>query len=98
MIYRAGNRIDTNSCQKLSDDLAKILADGEDVILDLRDTQYISSAGLRSILIGMKTFRAKGYDFSVINPNEFVMRIFKTTGLTNILLINQNVKGSKGKR
>ena len=97
MIYRAGNRIDTNSCQKLSDDLAKILADGEDVILDLAETTYISSAGLRSILIALKTFRAKGYDFSVINPNDFVMAIFKTTGLTNILLINQNVKGSKGK-
>ena len=97
MIYRAGNRIDTNSCQKLSDDLAKILANGEDVILDLAETTYISSAGLRSILIALKTFRAKGYDFSVINPNDFVMSIFKTTGLTNILLINQTVKGSKGK-
>lgn len=93
MIYKTGARIDTNNCQKLSEDLAKILESGEDVILDLKETNYISSAGLRSILIGLKTFRAKGYDFSVVNPNEFVMQIFKVTGLENVLLIREKDKG-----
>ena len=51
MIYKTGARIDTNNCQKLSEDLAKILENGEDVILDLKETNYISSAGFENVLL-----------------------------------------------
>ena len=99
MIYKAATKIDSDSCNKMAKDLSDILAGGEDVIIDLSKTTYISSAGLRVLLIALKSCRAKGYDFSVVNPNPLVMEIFKTTGLTNVLLINpkDSDKNSKGK-
>ena len=97
MIYVTDKKIDTDSCYKLSADLEKLLEHGEDIILDFRQTEYISSAGLRSILIGFKTFRNKGYDFSVINPSPFVRDIFRATGLDKVLLINDEDKKKMSK-
>ena len=97
MIYSAPKKLDIDSCDKVAKDITNLLANGEDIIFDLGKTTYISSAGLRTILIALKSCRAKGYDFSVVNPNPLVMEIFRNTGLTNVLLINQDDKMKTGK-
>ena len=98
MIYKTGKKIDTESCQKLAKELRELMDQGEDLIIDMSGTEYISSAGIREILIALKTCRAKGYDFSVINPNDFVKNIFRMTGLANILLYDKDIEGQKGKK
>lgn len=95
--YDAPSRIDANTCEELTKKLAEAFKIGEDAIINLKDTTYISSAGLRTLLIGLKTFRAKGYDFSVVNVNDSVMEIFEVTGLKNIILLTKEEKSKLGK-
>ena len=66
MIYKTKEKINTLDCNDLAADLRRILEQGDDLIIDLSNTNYISSSGLRVLLMGLKTFRAKGYDFSVM--------------------------------
>ena len=55
------------------------------VCIDLADLDYISSAGLRSLLIIRKRLGSKER-LSVINISQSVMEIFETTGFAELLL------------
>ena len=56
----------------------------EDLIFDLKDTLYISSAGLRVLLSAQKIMDDRE-SMVIRNANEDVMDIFKETGFLKIL-------------
>ncbi len=85
MIYKTPEKITSIESQKISNELLEILNSGQDLYIDMANTTYIASAGLRSFLIVLKSARAKGCDFAVCNPNPQVNEIFKITGLSKIL-------------
>lgn len=54
------------------------------LILDLKDLEYIASAGLRVILEAKKAMgREKG--FKIINTHEDVMDVFEMVGFLDII-------------
>ena len=63
------------------------MSEGEaKVILDLTDFEYISSAGLRVLLMMQKKY-GQGDALSIRNVNEEVMDIFNVTGFSKLLHI-----------
>ncbi len=52
---KAIGRLDTNSCNDLDNALMAIPDNGEDIILDLSECPYVSSAGIRILLKAKKT-------------------------------------------
>ena len=64
------------------------LAGVEDLVLDLKDLIYTSSAGLRVFLNCQKIMDDQG-SMVVRNANEDVMDIFKETGFLKILDIEE---------
>ena len=84
-------KLDTNT----SPDLEKFLKDVNVIvvhklILDLSEVPYISSAGLRVVILVYKTAAAKadkGLSFEIRNPSEFCMQVFETIGATAFLKI-----------
>lgn len=64
------------------------LAEVEDLVLDLKDLIYTSSAGLRVFLNFQKIMDDQG-SMVVRNANEDVMDIFKETGFLKILDIEE---------
>ena len=71
-------------------DLEKALKDSLDGIteltLDLKELDYISSAGLRVLLSAQKRMMKQG-EMKVIHVNEAIMEIFEVTGFSDILTI-----------
>ena len=57
---------------------------GEDVT-NLKDVVYMSSAGLRALLLGEKATKAKGLRMTVLNPQPQVRKVLEITGMNNIL-------------
>ena len=49
--------------------------------------EYISSAGLRALLIGQKTATSKGGSMKVTNVSDVVMNILELSGFAKILKI-----------
>lgn len=62
----------------------------KNMTFDLSDLEYISSAGLRLILM----LRKKYQKLKIINANENVYNVFYITGLTDFLLIDKPAKVS----
>lgn len=58
---------------------------GDAIILDLATLTYISSAGLRAILVTAKILHAKGKKFSICSLSETVGSMVKTAGFDKVI-------------
>lgn len=56
-----------------------------DVILNMKNLEYISSAGLRILKRAYMTMRRKDGSLKLKNVNEMVMEVFEVTGFAGLL-------------
>lgn len=85
IVYVEGS-IDTNTHQVLNEYLQKELNGVKDFTLDLEKVDYISSAGLRSLLFAQKTMDSQG-KMIVTHVNSDIMETFELTCFTDFLTI-----------
>ncbi len=79
-------RVDTTTAPELESFIDENVQGVTELVLDLKDMPYTSSAGLRVILKAQKTMNAQG-EMKVINVQSDVMEIFEMTGFSDILTI-----------
>ena len=65
----------------------KISPDDEAVVLDLSELVYISSAGLRTILVMAKTLQQRKTKLALCALNSSIFEIFQIAGFDRILNI-----------
>ena len=78
-------RLDTLTSPQLDEEINKIIEGAKKLIFDLDKLVYISSAGLRVLLVAKKTIDKNDGQMVVRNPNESIMDVFEITGFKNIL-------------
>lgn len=79
-------RLDTTTAQELETALDEVLGQAKDLVLDLTNLAYISSAGLRVILKAQKIMNTKG-SMKLTGVNDSIMEVFDITGFLDILTI-----------
>ena len=57
------------------------------VVVDMKELEYISSAGLRSLLALKKNLSLKGKELEIHNLNAVCQEVFKVTGFNNVLTV-----------
>ncbi len=86
LVVKAEGRIDgSNAAQFLESVQGVIGSDDSAVILDFKDLNYISSAGLRIILLIAKDLRQKSTQFAVCSLSSSVREIFTISGFDQII-------------
>jgi anti-sigma B factor antagonist/stage II sporulation protein AA (anti-sigma F factor antagonist) len=76
-IGSASGRIDLSNADAFKDSLSAALSKTKAVlVLDLSELEYISSAGLRSLMIAFKAAKAEGKAFSIASLKPLVLEIF----------------------
>lgn len=80
-------RVDTNTSPQLQQAILNAFQKKKDVVVDFLNVPYISSAGLRALLIGQKTAASKGGSMKLTNVSEVVMNILEMSGFSKILTI-----------
>ena len=78
-------RVDTTTAPQLQQAILTAFQKTKDLVVNFEQVEYISSAGLRSLLIGEKTAKSKGGSMTITGANEAVIEVFKVTGFINIL-------------
>lgn len=81
-----GGRLDTNTSKDLEAALKECITGCTELVFDLADLEYTSSAGLRVLLNAQKTMKKQG-SMIIRNVNADVMEIFEVTGFVDILVI-----------
>lgn len=87
MTIAISGRLDTSTAPKLEAAIKDDIGGIRNLIIDVKDLDYISSAGLRVLLSTQKIMNQQG-KMKVVNVNETVMEIFEITGFTDILTID----------
>ena len=77
-------RLDTTTAPELEAEVKSSLGGVEELVLDLANLEYMSSAGLRVLLAAQKVMNTQG-KMTVTNVNETISEIFEVTGFDEIL-------------
>ena len=81
-----GGRLDTTTAPQLETEIKSSLDNIKELVFDIKELEYISSAGLRVLLTAEKTMKKQG-KMAVTGASETVMEIFEVTGFVDILNI-----------
>ena len=80
-------RLDTVTAPQLHEVLEETLKSSDAAELEFDSITYISSAGLRALLLGEKQAKAAGKTMKLKNVSTEVMEVFEMTGFKDILTI-----------
>lgn len=79
-------RLDSITSQEFETAIEDNIGDATSLVLDLKNLDYISSAGLRVLLKTQKMMNKRG-EMKVLNVNETVMEVLEMTGFVDMLNI-----------
>ena len=79
-------RLDTTTARRLEAVLKSSLDNVKELVFDIKELEYISSAGLRVLLAAQKVMNRQG-KMIITGTSETVMEIFEVTGFVDILNI-----------
>jgi len=91
MTVALGGRLDAVAALELDRDFNATLKDVDDLTIDLTDLEYISSAGLRTLLKIQKRMDKKGA-MRIKNIRDNVREVLDMTGFSNFLTIADDKK------
>ena len=77
-------RLDTTTAPALEKTLREDVGEAAQLVLDIKELEYISSAGLRVLLGAQKRL---GDSMKLTHVGEMVMEVFEMTGFADILNI-----------
>ena len=87
LIIELNGRLDTSTSTILEQKINSENIKEEVVILDFKNLDYISSAGLRILLSLKKNLEAQNKKLEIHNINSVVREVFRVTGFINVLTI-----------
>ena len=85
-IIKLVGRLDTTTAPALDKTIVEDIAGTKNLVLDVKELEYISGAGLRAFLGAQKRMQKIG-SMKVTNLREEVMEVFEMTGFAEILTI-----------
>ena len=86
LVLEITGRVDTITAPTLDKTINENLGEIKSLILDCKNLEYISSAGLRVLLSTQKKLQQKG-TMKLKNVREEVMEVFEITGFVDILTV-----------
>ena len=87
LTVKIAGRLDTTTSPELESFLRDKLIDVKKLIIDLSDTQYVSSAGLRVFLFAYKELNKNSGSVVLREPNVYVADVLDATGFTDFITI-----------
>ena len=88
LIATARGRIDSRNAQEFERAMNTAIGNSNIVVLDLEDLSYISSAGLRAILVTAKALRKRDAKFALCALQDPIKEIMEISGFDQVIAIH----------
>ena len=89
LIAKTDGRVDGANAREIQSALEAAIDDNTSaVILDMERLSYISSAGLRVILLTAKSLQGRNAKFAVCSLSESIQEVFEISGFDKIISIH----------
>lgn len=89
-IVSVNGEVDASSSIHLDNAMAEAIKKGKNILVDLSDLSYISSAGLGVFMSYLKELETNQLKLVLIGLNEKVKHVFEILGLDQLLTIAEN--------
>jgi len=87
-VVRIAGNLDTQTSPVTQEQLTQLIQDGATKILvDFEDLNYISSTGLRMLLVAHGRLEGTSGELRICNPNTMVREVFDTSGFSDIFSV-----------
>ncbi len=86
-ILEVHGRLDTTNYLDFEKNLLDAIRENENILIDCEHLEYISSSGLRTLLIGMKNAAQGGKKLSLCSLQPVIMEIFKISAFISLFKI-----------
>jgi anti-anti-sigma factor len=87
-IIRLEGNLDTQTSTEAQEELERIVDDGaRKLLIDFADLAYISSAGLRVLLVTAKKLGTDQGEMRMCNMNDVVREVFEVSGFSTIFKV-----------
>ncbi len=95
-LLKARGSVDALTAPQLSDAIQVLLDERKFwLVADFADVSFVSSPGLRALLIGVKAARAQNGDIRVAAVQPGVLKVLQLAGFTNIIQTFDTVDAAK---
>jgi len=91
VVMTAAGRLDSSTASVLEAVLPARAKEEKSLVLDLAAVPYVSSAGLRVLLIGAKAAKAAGHRLIITGLSTAVREVFDISGFSKIFSIETDV-------
>ena len=96
LVARTYERVDSANARQFQDDLSAVIEEQDRVvILDLQELRYISSAGLRVMLLTAKDLSRQGAKFAVCSLSQPVLEVFQISGFDKIIQVHPSLDDAR---
>lgn len=89
IILKIEGRIDTNTSRDFQAEILLAFQKINNVSVDLKEVDYVSSAALRAMLIAHKTAQSKNGEFSLRNLQPNVKEVLELSGFSKFIKIEE---------
>lgn len=79
-------RLDSQTSPELEKEIMESIPGVTSLTLDMKELEYVSSAGLRVFLVAMKAMKEQG-EMKLVSVGDTVREILEVTGFADILTI-----------
>ncbi len=89
VVATVGGRIDSSNSRDFHSGLEKVIT-GDDpaVVLSFENVSYISSAGMRVVLLTAKSLRSRGAELVLCSMSDPIREVFKISGFDKVIAIH----------
>jgi anti-anti-sigma factor len=95
LVVRPGRRIDSSTAAAFEARCAALIAEGpQKVVIDLANVDYISSAGLRVLLVAAKSAKSQGGALTLCGLRGNVREVLEVSGFDTLLGAHDGVSAA----
>ena len=96
-VIRVTGRIDSNTSPEFDSKLKEYINSNKvNIVLEMDQTDYISSAGVRALISAQKAVRPKGGQLRLSNPSAKVRDVLKLAALESLFPVYDNTEEAVG--
>lgn len=92
LIITIEGSIDSKTASEVQQKILEASADSDNVIIDLTKVDFVSSAGLRVLLMVYRQIKAKNGKVILVGVSEEITEVMSMTGFINFFEIVETVK------
>lgn len=89
LILTVKGKLTVNTSMELEAFLKNLPEDVKKFVMDIKEVDYLASAGLRILMNAHITMESRGGEFIVRNPDAMATETFEMTGMSDILTIEE---------